>query len=158
MGLDYVILAYLKVVHYFYGSVSSLNILAFLPSVFTRLVNYLIEHVLDEVFYIYYLSKIFHIYRNYDTFHFYSECPLIGFYLLCKCISINICNLQLHFNIYCRSSFILRIKTLPQIMNLRYEILVNLQGNPREVPISRKPACTKCETLTLNARKTTGRR
>jgi hypothetical protein len=32
MGLDYVILAYLKVVHYFYGSVSSLNILAFLSS------------------------------------------------------------------------------------------------------------------------------
>ena len=53
MGLDYVILAYLKVVHYFYGSVSSLNILAFLSSVFTRLVNYSIEYVLDIVLYIY---------------------------------------------------------------------------------------------------------
>jgi hypothetical protein len=52
MGLDYVILAYLKVVHYFYGSVSSLNILAFLSFVFTRLVNYSIEYVLDVVFYI----------------------------------------------------------------------------------------------------------
>jgi hypothetical protein len=66
MGLDYVIFAYLKVVHYFYGSVSSLNILAFLSFVFTRLVNYSIEYVLDVVFYIYYLSKIFHIYRNYE--------------------------------------------------------------------------------------------
>ena len=53
MGFDYVILAYLKVVHYFYGSVSSLNILAFLSFVFTRLVNYSIEYVLDIVFYIY---------------------------------------------------------------------------------------------------------
>ena len=53
MGLDYVILAYLKVVHYFYGSVSSLNVLAFLSSVFTRLVNYSIEYVLDIVLYIY---------------------------------------------------------------------------------------------------------
>ena len=53
IGLDYVILAYLKVVHYFYGSVSSLNILAFLSSVFTRLVNYSIEYVLDIVLYIY---------------------------------------------------------------------------------------------------------
>ena len=53
MGLDYVILAYLKVVHYFYGSVSSLNILAFLSSVFTRLVNYSIEYVLDIDLYIY---------------------------------------------------------------------------------------------------------
>ena len=98
MGLNYVILAYLKVVHYFYGSVSSLNILAFLSSVFTRLVNYSIEYVLDIVFYIYYLSKIFHIYRNYDNFYFYSECPLSGFYIyyvnvfesiyaLCKYIS-----------------------------------------------------------------------
>jgi hypothetical protein len=52
MGLDYVILAYLKVVHYFYGSVSLLNILAFLSFVFTRLVNYSIEYVLDVVFYI----------------------------------------------------------------------------------------------------------
>jgi hypothetical protein len=50
------------------------------------------------------------------------------------------------------------IKTLPQIMNLRDEILVNLLGNPREVPILRKLACTKCVTLTLNIRKTTGRR
>ena len=80
MGLDYVILAYLKVVHYFYGSVSSLNILAFLSFVFTRLVNYSIEYVLDIVFYIYYLSKIFHIYRNYDTLHFYSECSLYGLF------------------------------------------------------------------------------
>jgi hypothetical protein len=39
-------------VHYFYGSVSSLNILAFLSFVFTRLVNYSIEYVLDVVFYI----------------------------------------------------------------------------------------------------------
>jgi hypothetical protein len=69
MGLDYVIFAYLKVVHYFYGSVSSLNILAFLSLVFTRLVNYSIEYVLDVVFYIYYLSNIFHIYRNYDNFY-----------------------------------------------------------------------------------------
>ena len=53
IGLGYVILAYLKVVHYFYGSVSSLNILAFLSSVFTRLVNYSIEYVLDIVLYIY---------------------------------------------------------------------------------------------------------
>jgi hypothetical protein len=42
-------------------------------------------------------------------------------------------------------------------MNLSDEILVNLQGNPREVPILRKIACTKCVTLTLNTRKTTGR-
>jgi hypothetical protein len=98
MGLDYVILAYMKVVHYFYASVSSLNILEFLSFVFTRLVNYSIENVLDVVFYIYYLSKIFHIYRNYDNFYFYSECPLSVFYIyyvnvfesiyaLCKCIS-----------------------------------------------------------------------
>jgi hypothetical protein len=68
MGLDYVIFAYLKEVHYFYGSVSSLNILAYLSSVFTRLyiVKYSIEYVLDVVFNIYYLSKIFHIYRNYE--------------------------------------------------------------------------------------------
>jgi hypothetical protein len=38
-------------------------------------------------------------------------------------------------------------------MNLRDEILVNLQDNPREVPILRKLACTKCVTLTLNTRK-----
>ena len=81
MGLEYVILAYLKVVHYFHCSVSSLNILAFLSIVFTRLVNYSIEYVLDEIFYIYYLSKIFHIYRNYDNFHFYSECPLSILYI-----------------------------------------------------------------------------
>ena len=81
MGLDYVILAYLKVVHYFYGNVSSLNIPAFLSFVFTRLVNYSIEYVLDVVFYIYYLSKIYHIYRNYDNFYFYYECPLSGFYI-----------------------------------------------------------------------------
>ena len=43
-------------------------------------------------------------------------------------------------------------------MNLRDEILVNLQDNPREVPILRKLTCTKCVTLTLNTRKTTGRR
>ena len=43
-------------------------------------------------------------------------------------------------------------------MNLRDEILVNLQDDPREVPILRKLACTKCVTLTLNKRKTTGRR
>ena len=45
-------------------------------------------------------------------------------------------------------------------MNLRDEILVglNLQDNPREVHIIRKLACTKCVTLTLNTRKTTGRR
>ena len=43
-------------------------------------------------------------------------------------------------------------------MNLRDEILVNLQDNPREVPILRKLACTKCVTLTLNTRKPTGRR
>jgi hypothetical protein len=59
IGLDYVTFAYLKVVHYSYGSVSSLNILAFLSFVFTRLVNYSIEYVLDVIFYIYYLSKIF---------------------------------------------------------------------------------------------------
>ena len=62
MGLDYVILAYLKVVHYFYGSVSSLNILHFFSSVFTRLVNYSIEYVLDIVLYIYI------IYQNYLIF------------------------------------------------------------------------------------------
>ena len=98
MGLEYVILAYLKVVHYFHCSVSSLNILAFLSFVFTRLVNYSIEYVLDEIFYIYYLSKIFHIYRNYDNFHFYYECPLSVLYIyyvnvfesiyaLCKSVS-----------------------------------------------------------------------
>ena len=53
MGLDYVILAYLKVIHYFHCSVSSLNILAFLSFVFTTLVNYSIEYVLDIVLYIY---------------------------------------------------------------------------------------------------------
>ena len=41
-------------------------------------------------------------------------------------------------------------------MNLRDEILVYLQDNPREVHILRKLACTKCVTLTLNTRKTTG--
>ena len=81
MGLDYVILAYLKVVHYFYGSVSSLNIHAFLSSVFTRLVNYSIEYVLDIVLYIYiiYQKYFIYIYRNYDNFYFYSERPLSGF-------------------------------------------------------------------------------
>ena len=43
-------------------------------------------------------------------------------------------------------------------MNLRDEILVNLQDNPREVHILRQLACTKFVTLTLNTRKTTGRR
>ena len=43
-------------------------------------------------------------------------------------------------------------------MNLRDEILINLQDNPQEVPILRKLACTKCVTLTLNTKKTTGRR
>ena len=43
-------------------------------------------------------------------------------------------------------------------MKLRDEILVNLQHNPRGVPILRKLDCTKCVTLTLNTRKTTGRR
>jgi hypothetical protein len=92
MGLEYVILAYLKVVHYFYGSVSSLNILAFNSFVFTRLVNYSIEYVLDVVFYIYYLSKIFHIYRNYDNFYIYSECPLSGFYIY----YVNVLNQYMH--------------------------------------------------------------
>jgi hypothetical protein len=43
-------------------------------------------------------------------------------------------------------------------MNLRDEIIVNLQDNPGEVPILRKLACTKSVTFTLNTRKTTGRR
>ena len=43
-------------------------------------------------------------------------------------------------------------------MNLRDEILVNLQGIARKVPILRKLACTKCVILTLNTINTTGRR
>jgi hypothetical protein len=82
------------VVHYFYGSVSSLNILAFISFVFTRLVNYSIEYVLDVVFCLFYLSKIFHIYRNYDNFYFYSECPLSGLYIYIY--YVNVLNQYMH--------------------------------------------------------------